>query len=362
MQLLGRLQVFRKGPLIFGRSALIGALFVIVIASLCSLGFCLRGAVDREGFQELMLSFDPSQATKEPHTSHHLRKEVVKEVILANEPLKRRARLYGDQAVMVLDRDQKRTDILEHLHGVTAIIQEKLVTDGGVSEQVVLKLQAERLLCDYHRDEFVANGATVQRVLVAGHQMQSDVEGGRALVWGKAPIAKLKLQSNTLTLLGGVEIENHQGNASAEKATLFPQKIILEDAVTFKDRLGEVHANRCVIDFEGEQQVMRHIHLEGDIRILNCLKLNPLDESSKQYALAERVDYYPETGEMLLYAADDARVLFYDQDEEFEVSAPALKIQRNKKPLKHAVFGLGDVRFHFADDEKEQLKKRFNVR
>jgi len=52
-------------------------------------------------------------------------------------------------------------------------------------------------------------------------------------------------------------------------------------------------------------------------------------------------------------------VLFYDKINNLQVSAPEIKMQRDKQTKKQQFQGIGDVRFHFVEKEYQQLRKRF---
>src|SRR5262249_30835599 len=97
----------------------------------------------------------------------------------------------------------------------------------------------------------------------------------------------------------------------------------------------------------------------------NSYAANPQTAHSPlvQYALADRVEYFPKNQEALFSTKGSGRrVLYYDTANDMQVSAPALRIKRDQVTHKDSVKGIGDVRFNFVEheiDQLEQLRKRF---
>lgn len=134
----------------------------------------------------------------------------------------------------------------------------------------------------------------------------------------------------------------------------------------FQDYLGEIYADRAILDYEQlpETQTLspKKLTLEGHVHILNRSSVNPNEsESFLQYALADKVEFFPRESEMLLTSLDAGRVLFLDKVNNLQVSAPGIKIKRDMKMKKESIQGIGDVRFSFVDKELEKLKKHFSL-
>jgi hypothetical protein len=132
--------------------------------------------------------------------------------------------------------------------------------------------------------------------------------------------------------------------------------------IYFEDPMGKIHADAVQIDYEhGDQEISpTKIVLSGHVQLLNSFSSHSEDKNSiLQYAIADTVQYFPQTKEMILSATDRKRVLFYDKINNLQVSAPELKIKRDSKVKKDTIQGIGDVRFTFVGHEFEQLCERF---
>lgn len=135
--------------------------------------------------------------------------------------------------------------------------------------------------------------------------------------------------------------------------------------VYFQDALGEIYADKVVLDYEytgGHNVILRKVTLFGNVKILNR-KSEDLEETGTlmQYALADKVEFYPESREMTFSATGKKRVLFYDKGNNVKVSATALKIKREPGMKSESIQGVGDVRFSFVDKEFDQIRKQFNL-
>lgn len=132
--------------------------------------------------------------------------------------------------------------------------------------------------------------------------------------------------------------------------------------IHFKDSNGEVFADRVLIKYsiDGHSLIVNKIVLAGNVRVINNPAPDDEVSSIRQYILADRVDFTPQANEMIFRAiAKGHRVLFYDKINSLQVSAPAIKINRDKATKKDAIKGIGDVRFSFVESEFAQLRRRF---
>lgn len=142
------------------------------------------------------------------------------------------------------------------------------------------------------------------------------------------------------------------------------QGVVAEDKqIHFDDIKGEVFADKAFVKYQlvNGAAVPTKIVLGGNVRILNTLMRHENGATTAlQYALADQVEYVPQSSEMLFKANSGRRVLFYDKGNNLQVSAPALKIIRSTDGArKDTVQGYGDVRFSFIEREFEQLRQRF---
>lgn len=123
--------------------------------------------------------------------------------------------------------------------------------------------------------------------------------------------------------------------------------IICSDMAIFEYNAGQGEFEPKVITFQGNVRMCNQFaDVEGG---------SPLD----QYALADKMTFTPKTRKMILNAKNGKRVLFYDKANHMQVSAPILTITSGTKVGKESIRGTGDVRFTFAEQELELLRKQF---
>lgn len=137
-----------------------------------------------------------------------------------------------------------------------------------------------------------------------------------------------------------------------------------KDQVYFEDIAGELYADDVCLDYQWEKQKIlpHHLILQGHVKILNRFD-GHIQESSTilQYALADRVDYFPKQKEMVLVSQAPQRVLLFDRVNQLQMSAPSLKIRHEEQSGKLRFQGIGDVRFTFIKQEFDQLKEQFSL-
>ena len=140
-------------------------------------------------------------------------------------------------------------------------------------------------------------------------------------------------------------------------------RVIEGKQVFFQDAKGEIYADKAFVkyDYLDQKIVPVRIVLQGNVKILNSLAKSNEDKIPiNQYILAERVDFIPQTKEMIFKASKGKRVLLFDHTNNLEVSAPGLKLIRDKAARKETIQGIGDVRFSFVEKELDQLRRQFS--
>jgi lipopolysaccharide export system protein LptA len=128
------------------------------------------------------------------------------------------------------------------------------------------------------------------------------------------------------------------------------------EQIHFSDKHGEIYADQMQVQYDevdGKLMPLK-LHLEGNIRMQN------VNSGLERYALAENGDYDFNKQELTLKAKRPARVIFYDLASKVQASAPTLVLKRNPETEKDEIKGLGNVRFLLAEDEWNELKKRFS--
>lgn len=134
--------------------------------------------------------------------------------------------------------------------------------------------------------------------------------------------------------------------------------------VYIDDVLGEMHADDVHFKYrwENERLVPGKMVLEGNVRLINRFD-GHMEESGSMlhYALADRVEFFPEQRELILNGVDGHRVLLFDKVNNVQMSAPSLKVRHDAATNKESIQGFGDVRFTFIEKELDQLKNHFPI-
>ncbi len=130
--------------------------------------------------------------------------------------------------------------------------------------------------------------------------------------------------------------------------------------VFFQDGLAKISADLVNLHFShDEKTVLQQVLLEGRVQLVNRLTQFLDGENPMQYALADSIEYLPVSKELNLLSSGKQRVLFQDNVNHIQISAPALRIKRTTPAQKGYIQGVGDVRFSFAKAEAEMLKNAF---
>lgn len=173
-----------------------------------------------------------------------------------------------------------------------------------------------------------------------------------------------KQLTHTLTCYGKACIDQEQCQTTMDSPRNAEGNIDEDKQVFFEDKNGEIHADQLTIYYTmaGNTPIPTKIVLEGHARILNrsSVGIEGLD-TFLQYALADVVEYTPQTKELTLSSKGNNRVLFFDRTSNLQVSATSLKVRRDQVTDKECVQGMGDVRFSFIEEEREQMRKKFHL-
>lgn len=127
--------------------------------------------------------------------------------------------------------------------------------------------------------------------------------------------------------------------------------------IFLEGELGEIYTDTLRLTYQTNdgKRTPTKLILSGHIQILNRYDQNLKTSGSVlQSALADELEYNPETKEMVLTASQGQRVLYSDQINGIQMSAPSIKI--NLATQKPVIQGQGDVRFAFMEKELEHLK------
>jgi len=146
---------------------------------------------------------------------------------------------------------------------------------------------------------------------------------------------------------GDVEIEiSGMGTIHADRVTvnLAERFAYFEgDQVHYTDEINQVFADKVTVETE-------KVFLEGNVKVMSRGGV------LLQYILADTAEYFSETKTIVFQSKNGKRVIFFDQPNNIQMSAPGLKVVRGEK---ESIQGIGDVRFELIEEELKELKKRF---
>ncbi|MDF2549739.1 MAG: hypothetical protein K0S07_806 [Chlamydiales bacterium] len=128
--------------------------------------------------------------------------------------------------------------------------------------------------------------------------------------------------------------------------------------ISLQDRQGMIFADSGTLSYDLKIHRPQKIVLQGNIYLMNHQE----GDAMPQCAIADRLEYRLGDEELLLIADSQKRVLFYDEANHIEMSAPAVHIWRSPLSGKAAVQGEGNVRFTFNPLEVEawkQIRQRY---
>jgi len=132
--------------------------------------------------------------------------------------------------------------------------------------------------------------------------------------------------------------------------------------VKFQDELGEIEAAKVAVWFfeePGNRIVPSKVIMKGDVRMKNIFsEFFQEDVLTEQYAVADRVIFDTINKEATFRAAPKKRVLFYNQTNGLQVSAPELVMYRGAG-IHPNIEGKGNVRLKLSDKEMETLSHAF---
>lgn len=128
-----------------------------------------------------------------------------------------------------------------------------------------------------------------------------------------------------------------------------------EEQIIYTDARGEIVAREAVVEYvkrEGRIQIAKIILLH-DVRMVSA------DREACQYALADRVEYFPQE-ERILFMGEGKHVLFFDKKKGIELSAEQVRAERVGE--REVVQGIGDVSFVFKEEELKSIQERFGIK
>ena len=146
-------------------------------------------------------------------------------------------------------------------------------------------------------------------------------------------------------------VQNRKLFCSTASCDYLEKKAFVEGGLHYSDEHGEIYAKSGIIDYVDDEKLRPvKVTLIGDVQIVNGKK--------EQYALADKVEYFPDLELMVLTA--EKHVLFYDKERGMELAAKEVRAKRDDEG-QESVQGMGDVRFTFGAGEFEKLQGKFGL-
>lgn len=175
---------------------------------------------------------------------------------------------------------------------------------------------------------------------------------------------KEKKATHQLTCFGKAIVNHAKLEIRMESPRDKDGKVIEGQQVFFEDPYGVIYADKITLRYgdENHKIIPKVLILEENVKMMNTYATVEPASPLVQYALADRVEYSPQSKEAVFSSfGNRRRVLFYDKTHDLQVSAPTLNIKRDKATHKDVIKGIGDVRFSFIEKEFEHLRSRFSL-
>lgn len=138
------------------------------------------------------------------------------------------------------------------------------------------------------------------------------------------------------------------------------------DQVVIENEWGEMDADKVRIQYAAPKEVQpmpnssrcNGIKAEGNVRVASRFdKATGNSTGVLHYTLSQTLDYNPNQRELHLKGNEKNRVLFFDQINQTQMSAPDLVIILGEQGQKPVIKGSGDVRFTFMEEEYRRMKQ-----
>lgn len=201
-----------------------------------------------------------------------------------------------------------------------------------------------------------SDDVVVQQQIIDGvKRLKAMKTTGKAVIVCKEPEKSIE---HVITSNGSIYVDHVKCITTLTSPCNSKGKVVENLQVHFKDLIGEIFADKVQLYYSTlENKIsISKIILEGNVRLKDK---QDADGHVLHYALSDSVEYIPDSKEMLFKANARKRVLFFDQVNNLQVSAPALKIKRDLSTNHESIQGFGDVRFSFLEKEYTQLRSKF---
>lgn len=257
-------------------------------------------------------------------------------------------RIEAKKSSLSFDRKNIFGGIEEQMVDVSCLLKGKSCNDNDTLRTVDY-VEAKRARYDYNRNRCLAQDVIIKRYCIDD---SCDEKKEKLLMEGSASELEFAILKNGLMEMKAKNLQamfDDKGSPiylRAQKANYKDSLVELTGDVSVHDARVEIEARTAVVKQKTEKlsDQIEKIDLMQDVYLMNIDK--------EQYALADKVTFYPDNKTVIL-VGEENRVLFFDKKQMMQISAPQVEVCHS------TVKGVGDVKFILGTDELNKLKDRF---
>ena len=353
---------------------------LLLLAGLCALvAICLfPNESDAREYGQLVASSKPIvdlRSEDAPVAIQH-REGVKKDLWLMQDGQRLHSQFVSHNSDVSFFHKGKGIEVTEELHQIEGSIEIAQISTPKTKSSLESKSESKpetmfirSRTARYGKELLTLTGDVF--LLHALGEMQAENAALRRAPHGGAQLGlqDLELKDNVIVRLNnGVLPQGGMADVTSQQIYWDESKhtLTLTGQVYYKDRLGEVWADEMVFyyDVEAENRLEpKYALLTGHVKMLNDAPYNVTSAAPPvlQFALADQVDYFPQTGQLLFDSKEGNRVLYFDKIRDMQVSAKTLRAQRQTPQAKESVQGEGDVHMTFSEGEWDRLKQQFSL-
>jgi hypothetical protein len=185
---------------------------------------------------------------------------------------------------------------------------------------------------------------------VASAFAEVDLKAKEATLKGKTVVSIYGEEPRTIRAFGLVQLAKDRLTI---ESPLENGEVPESQQVHLEDKKGDIYANKVelIYDEVKGKLVPQKLILTGNVRLLY----------HSHYALADIGEVDFSKHELILRAVDRKGVLFYDQLNKMQASAPAMRVTIDPQSDQIKMQGLGTMRLQFKEEEYQEFKKRFLI-
>ena len=152
-------------------------------------------------------------------------------------------------------------------------------------------------------------------------------------------IDKTQKKCSTITCPGQVIMDN-------EKKEIYT---CAEEKILFKDEALSVLANKAEVSYQIQNGTLQPVGiiLQGEVKLISKTNFG-----STSYGFCDKIAYSPADKNLILYADENKKVLFWQDDNSLSICSDEIRITRDKAAKSQEVQSIGNARFVFNFEEE----------